>query len=154
MCVFSNYISRAPSSEISEVKQLEFLPGRQQGYPEKPFLSAQSSKIRTWRDIKTQTCKRSLKKTRAWACTSELLRFEIHLCRVWLLFHKAAAAASAESLSSKLLLMDSKQIFVIFVRGSDGFDVGLLCRINVRTPSSSCGVIVEPSPALREPLML
>lgn len=38
LCIFSNYISRAPYSEISNVKQQEFLPGTQQGDPKKSSL--------------------------------------------------------------------------------------------------------------------
>lgn len=48
---------------------------------------------------------------------------------------------SAEALSSKLLLMHYRQIFWLVAIDSDGFDVGLVYRINQRTPNS-CYLVI------------
>lgn len=50
-------------------------------------------------------------------------------------------AFSAEALSSKLLLMHYRQIFWLVAIDSDGFDVGLVYRINQRTPNS-CYLVI------------
>ena len=52
-------------------------------------------------------------------------------------------AVSAEALSSKLLLMHYKQIFWLVAVDSDGFDIGLVGRINQKTPNSCYMVIVS-----------
>lgn len=58
-------------------------------------------------------------------------------------FFKCADSCLSRALSSKLLLMHYKQIFWLVAVDSDGFDIGLVGRINQKTPNSCYVVIVS-----------
>lgn len=73
----------------------------------------------------------------------KVMQLETKFSFIRFFFLSVLIAVSAEALSSKLLLMHYKQIFWLVAVDSDGFDIGLVGRINQKTPNSCYMVIVS-----------
>lgn len=123
-CIFSlNYISKALYSEISNFKQQELLPGKQYWYHKK---SLQNEAKQDLEAILRHQPSRCILKT---SCSIEpgylpglatlsFLRIKqpeikFTFIRFCCCFKSMLVAASAEALSSKLLLMHYRQIFLV-----------------------------------------